>query len=91
MNVTKKTISSKISDEASILGDESSSFLNLFFEIIKSQSKKKLVKISNFGTFEYKQTKERIGRNPKTLKEYKIPSIKKLNFKVSSKIKTLLN
>jgi len=91
LNITKKIISAKISQQVNLTNDDSSLLLNLFFGLIRSQSKKKSVKISNFGTFGYKQTKERIGRNPKTLKEHKIKPIKKLNFKASSKVKNLIN
>ena len=66
-------------------------FLNFFFDLIKTKSKTNTVKISKFGTFSYKKSKERTGRNPKTLEEFIIPSKNKLNFKVSSKAKTITN
>ena len=42
--------------------------------------KKSNVKLSNFGTFSYKLTPERIGRNPKTKKEFIIKEQKNLVF-----------
>ena len=53
--------------------------------------KNKLVKISGFGTFEVIHTKQRIGRNPKTLEEYVIPSIQKVRFTLSPKLKKIIN
>ena len=91
MNITKKTISTKISKEIQLDKDISMALSDNFFNLIKTESKKKSVKLSKFGTFFYKQTVERVGRNPKTLEEYKIPSVKKLNFRFSSKAKKLFS
>ena len=54
-------------------------------------SKKSNVKLSNFGTFSYKLTPERIGRNPKTKKEFIIKEQNKFSFSPSNKIKKLIN
>ena len=91
MNITKKDISFRISKDLNINKDISLSIFDFFINTIKIEAEKKSVKINKFGTFTKRNTKERKGRNPKTLEEYKISSIKKLNFKASSKIKTLLN
>ena len=47
--------------------------------------------ISNFGTFIYKKTPSRIGRNPKTLKEFKIKPRQKLTFRPSHEVKQNIN
>ena len=52
---------------------------------------KKKIKISSFGTFEVKDKRERIGRNPKNKIEYKISSRKIVKFKPSDVIKKKLN
>ncbi|MDR0632380.1 MAG: integration host factor subunit alpha [Holosporaceae bacterium] len=49
------------------------------------------VKISGFGTFEVRQKKERMGRNPKTLKEAVISSRKTISFRASSTLKKIIN
>ena len=44
-----------------------------------------------FGTFYSHKSPPRIGRNPKTKEEFKIVASEKLAFKVSNKIKSILN
>ena len=48
-------------------------------------------KLSSFGSFSFKNTPKRLGRNPKTKDSYIIPEINKLNFKPSNKIKEKIN
>ena len=74
--------------KAHLKGSISSLVLEEFLSIIKYKNK---VKISNFGVFTVSVTKPRVGRNPSTKKEYHIPKRKKLTFKASSQIKTILN
>jgi nucleoid DNA-binding protein len=45
------------------------------------------VKISNFGNFEKKRTKARMGRNPQTGEQIKIPAKTKLAFRFSKSVK----
>ena len=49
------------------------------------------VKISSFGTFSYRQKKERIGRNPKTGIEDPIIARKVVTFKPSQIMKDKIN
>ena len=49
------------------------------------------VKLSRFGSFNFKKTPKRLGRNPKTKDSYIIPVLNKLNFKPSTKIKENIN
>jgi nucleoid DNA-binding protein len=65
--------------------------LESFLSLIKNASKSRLVKLSSFGTFSFKKTPKRLGRNPKTKDSYIIPVTNKLNFKPSSKLKRKLN
>ena len=48
------------------------------------------VAISGFGTFKVKNTKARIGRNPKTGEQIQIPAKKKIKFRVSKDLKSIL-
>ena len=91
MNLRKKNIIKNLAKNSLISNNDASGLFESFLEIIKSKSKSKLVKISNFGTFSFKKTPKRIGRNPKTLDSYIIPMINKLNFKASKKIKREIN
>ena len=54
-------------------------------------SQSQTVKLSGFGTFDIVQTKERVGRNPKTMEEFPIPSKRKVKFTVSPKVKKSIN
>ena len=49
------------------------------------------VKIAGFGTFSVRQKKERMGRNPKTLKEAVITSRKSVSFRASPILKRIIN
>ena len=91
MTVNKKIIAESISKKLSLTLDISSNIVDSFLLILKSKSNKKIVKLSGFGSFSYKKTPQRIGRNPKTQESYIIPKSNKLNFKPSNKIKETLN
>ena len=90
MSLGKKDIVNNISSEAFLSKSECKSFLESFLNIIKNNSSKN-IKISNFGTFYTHQSPKRLGRNPKTKKEFIIPKRKKLVFKASNIIKNNLN
>ena len=55
-----------------------------------SLKKKEDVAISGFGTFRVKQTKARMGRNPKTGEAIQIPAKKKIAFRASKDLKAVL-
>jgi len=91
MNFSKTDIVKGISKKSSASIVDAKSILESFLSLIKSKSKSGSVKISSFGSFNYKITPKRLGRNPKTKDSYVIPEHSKLNFKPSSKIKENLN
>tara|TARA_Y100000816_G_C25777335_1_gene407835 strand:- start:295 stop:588 length:294 start_codon:yes stop_codon:yes gene_type:complete len=66
-------------------------FEELFEIILKNLQKNKKVKISNFGTFNVKMKKERIGRNPKTKEEKIIKERNVITFKASKKLRNYIN
>ena len=49
----------------------------------------KRLEVRDFGVFQIKERKERIGRNPKNKKEYPIPPRKVVTFKSGKEIKNL--
>jgi len=55
-------------------------------EIITKDSR---LEIRDFGVFQIKKRKERIGRNPKNKVMYPIPSRKVVTFKAGKEIKTV--
>ena len=70
---------------------EAQSAVETILATIKGSLKKKDdVAISGFGTFKVKTTKARMGRNPKTGEQIKIPSKKKVAFKASKELREML-
>ncbi|MCD6539627.1 MAG: HU family DNA-binding protein [Candidatus Omnitrophica bacterium] len=65
--------------------------VELILDTIKSTLKKREpVAISGFGTFRVKETKPRTGRNPKTGETIQIPAKKKLSFRASKELKSII-
>jgi nucleoid DNA-binding protein len=91
MSIAKKDIIYKIVKDVNISNSEASSLLESFLQLIKLNAKNKTIKLSNFGSFAFKKTPERVGRNPKTRESYIIDELSKLNFKPSEKVKGTLN
>ena len=91
MSIIKSKIINKIKKSSSLTSSEASSIFESFLSLIKSQSKSKPLKLSSFGTFSFKKTPKRAGRNPKTKDSYIIPELYKLNFKPSNKVKEQIN
>ena len=92
MNVTKKDLSAILKKELKLSVDTSDSLVDEFFQAIKTTLRsKKNLKLSGFGTFETFTTKDRMGRNPKTMEEFEIPAQNKVRFSSTSKAKYFLN
>ena len=92
MNFTKKDLSAALKKELKLSVDISDSLVDEFFHVIKTTLRsQKNLKLSGFGSFETFTTKERIGRNPKTMEIYKISSQSKVRFSPTSKAKYFLN
>ena len=90
MSKTKKDLANNISKKLRLSKKDSLFLVQHFFKTL-IENKNKHINISNFGTFIYKQTPTRIGRNPKTLQEFKIKSRQKLTFKPSDEVKQNIN
>ena len=90
MGFGKKDIIKNISSKALISSRSSSLVLDAFLSFIKLNKRHK-IKISKFGTYYSHKSPARIGRNPKTKEEFKIPASEKLAFKASHKVKSILN
>ena len=92
MTLTKKELAQNLSDQTELSFADAKKFVDLFFDSIKEQlNSGKTVKLSSFGTFDIVQTKERVGRNPKTMEEFPIPSKRKVKFTLSPKVKKSIN
>ena len=92
MSVTKKDLSALLKKELKLSIEISDSLVDDFFESIKTTLRsKKILKLSGFGTFETFTSKERVGRNPKTMESFMIPAKNKIRFSSTSKAKYFLN
>tara|TARA_B100000989_G_C19443462_1_gene428424 strand:- start:412 stop:690 length:279 start_codon:yes stop_codon:yes gene_type:complete len=92
MNLTKKDLSAILKKELRLSFDISDSLVDEFFLSLKSTLRsQKNIKLSGFGTFEIFRTKERMGRNPKSMESFKIPSHTKVRFSPTPKAKYFLN
>jgi len=90
MGFGKKDIVKNISSKALFSSKTSSLVLEAFLSFIK-ENKNHKIKISKFGTYYLHKSPTRTGRNPKTKEQYKIPASEKLAFKVSNKVRSILN
>ena len=92
MSITKKDLSTVLKKELKLSVEVSDSLVDEFFGAIKSTLKShKGLKLSGFGTFEIFKTKERMGRNPKTMESFLIPVRNKVRFSSTAKAKYFLN
>ena len=91
-NFKRKNLSIKINKKVGFSKNFSSKIVDSFFNILTTElSKSSNIKITSFGTFSVKMKNERMGRNPKTKIEAKIPSRKVITFKPSKQIKEKIN
>ena len=90
MSLTKKDLAKNISKKLGLSQKDSLFFVQHFFKML-IDNKSSNVNINRFGTFSYKKTPKRIGRNPKTLQEFQIKSRQKLTFKPSEEVKKSIN
>ena len=90
MTVTKRDLAKNISIKEELSQKDSSFFLDAVINFIKRNQKSK-ININRFGTFHYKFSPKRPGRNPKTGKSYNIPSRNRVTFEPSKLVKQILN
>ena len=90
MSLIKKELANNISKKLGLSQKDSLFFVQNFFEFLINNKTSK-ININKFGTFLYKKTPKRIGRNPKTLQEFTVKPRRKLIFKPSEEIKRNIN
>ena len=92
INLTKKEITNSIYMQIGFSKAISETLLEDIFEIIlQNIIKKKKVKIAKFGTFELRNKKQRLGRNPKTKEAKTISERNVILFKASKEFKQFIN
>ena len=90
--MNKEELVQEISKKASVTQKEAAEVLSALVETIqKTVAKGKKVTLVGFGTFEPRKRAARIGRNPQTGKELKIPAKTVPAFSAGKKFKTVVN
>ena len=89
--IRKIDLAKSLSTEIGFSSKYSQKLLDNLIYVIKEKIKKKKVTIKNIGTFKLLYKKERIGRNPKTGKQFLIKSRKVISFIPSKNLNTYLN
>ena len=91
-NITKDDIADSINNNFGLSKKDCLNIVkDIIEEIISGLQQNGIVKIHNFGTFKLKRKKSRIGRNPKTKKEFIINERNVISFKPSKIILNTLN
>lgn len=91
MNHTRKDILKNITNKCSLSNKDGANLLETFLYLTSVNARSMPVKISGFGTFIYKTTPRRIGRNPKTNESYEIKAFKRFVFRPSNRLKKIIN
>ena len=90
--MNKEELVQEIAKKASVTQKEAAEVLGALIETIqKTVSKGKKVTLVGFGTFESRKRAARIGRNPQTGKELKIPASTVPAFSAGKKFKEMVN
>ena len=86
ISLTKKNISKKINLKTGLSNLYTNQITDDFISILKYLIKSKEISIKNFASFKTISKNERIGRNPKNKKIYKIKARRSLSFITSKKL-----
>jgi len=90
--VTKKEFIEILSEKSGENKKRAAELLDVFLDSVESALEKDgSVQFVGWGTFEVKETAERMGRNPRTGEEIKIPAKKAVKFKVGKKLSDVVN
>jgi len=87
--LTKAELVREVAEKTGMTKKDTALLVNTLFEtIMDALSKGEKVQIAGFGIFEVKERAERVGRNPRTGEEIKIPPRKVPVFRVGKELKT---
>ena len=90
--MNKEELVQEISKKANVTQKEATEVLSSLIDTIqKTVAKGKKVTLVGFGTYEPRKRAARIGRNPQTGKELKIPAKTVPAFSAGKKFKTIVN
>jgi nucleoid DNA-binding protein len=90
--MTKRDLVARISDETGLVQGQVSDVVQKTFDgIIESLSRGEGVELRNFGVFEVRHRKPRVGRNPSDpSKEFPIPARAVVKFKTGKEMKEIV-
>lgn len=87
----KSDIAAGVADECNLSKQDAKRAVDAAFEIVADLlSSGERVQIHGFGVFDVKDTKPRVGRNPRTGEAISIPAGKKVAFKPAPALKEVL-
>ena len=90
--MNKSELIAKMAEKTEMTKKDSEKVLKAFVESVEEAlANQEKVQLVGFGTFEVKQRAERVGRNPRTKEEIKIPASKAPVFKPGKDLKELVN
>ena len=90
--MNKAQLVTKIAEKTNFTKKDSEKVLKATIEtIVDALTGGDKVQLSGFGTFEVKNRKARVGRNPKTNEEIQIPEIKQPAFRAGKDLKEIIN
>ena len=90
--MNKEELVQEIAKQANVTQKEAAEVLSALIDTVqKAVAKGKKVTLVGLGTFERRERAARIGRNPQTGKELKIPASKVPAFSAGKRFKTIVN
>lgn len=90
--ITREALAKAIKRDTGIPSNRSSKIVDQLVDIMTDAIQENFeIKIRRFGSFQTKQKSERLGRNPKTMVQAKIPARKVIKFKVAPTLKKRIN
>ena len=90
--MNKAELVAAMADKTELSKKDAEAVLKAFTDDVAEELKKgEKIQLVGFGTFEVSERAERIGRNPSTGAEMKIPASKAPKFKAGKALKDLIN
>lgn len=90
--LTRAEIADAIYKNVGLSHQESGDLVDMMFDIISDKiAQGEEVKLTRLGTFQVRQKKARLGRNPKTMEEATISARRVVSFKPSLLLKKEIN
>jgi len=88
--VNKGELIDALADKCDMTKKDASEAIDMTFDLIKKNTKKQGVNIAGFGSWSVTKRKARMGRNPQTGEEIKIPAGKSVKFRPGKAFKEAL-